>query len=139
MSCGLIYIFFSQEYYETVKRALAETPLNAPVPYKVRDMANKMALLDREVKYLINKAKIWKPKQEPAANTTESGADNKTKGSSDSGSKPPPKADSEKTEKSKSVPKSESEAGESQEKLELEGSDSAQEKEEVKKDKHQEL
>ncbi|XP_033207076.1 hypoxia up-regulated protein 1 isoform X2 [Belonocnema kinseyi] len=129
----------TEEYYETVKRTLVETPLNAPVPYKVRDMANKMALLDREVKYLINKAKIWKPKQEPAANATESGAESKTKGSSDSGSKSSPKADSEKTGKAKSVPKSESEAGDSQEKLELEGSDSAQKKEDVKKDKHQEL
>lgn len=35
-----------------------------PVKYKVRDIANKMALLDREVKYLVNKAKIWRPKPE---------------------------------------------------------------------------
>lgn len=46
--------------------------------YKVRDIANKMALLDREVKYLINKAKIWRPKQESATNHTESTNENAT-------------------------------------------------------------
>lgn len=40
--------------------------------YKVRDIVNKMALLDREVNYLINKAKIWRPKQESITNHTES-------------------------------------------------------------------
>lgn len=29
-----------------------------------------MELLDREIKYLLNKVKIWKPKQEAAANQT---------------------------------------------------------------------
>ena len=99
-----------------------------------------MALLDREVKYLINKAKIWRPKQEPVKNATDSGAENKTKGSSDSSSESLPESHSEKTEESKSVPKSETEAGDLQdEKLVLEGSDSAQEKDDIKKDKHQEL
>lgn len=37
-----------------------------------------MALLDREVKYLINKAKIWKPKQESPTNHTESTNENAT-------------------------------------------------------------
>ncbi|CAG5099845.1 Similar to hyou1: Hypoxia up-regulated protein 1 (Danio rerio) [Cotesia congregata] len=39
---------------------------------QVRDIANKMALLDREVKYLVNKAKIWKPKQESVNQTEKS-------------------------------------------------------------------
>lgn len=46
--------------------------------YKVRDLANTMALLDREVKYLINKAKIWRPKQESVMNQTESAIENAT-------------------------------------------------------------
>lgn len=46
-----------------------------PVLYKVRDIANRMALLDREVKYLVNKAKIWRPKEAPAANVTEETAE----------------------------------------------------------------
>lgn len=46
--------------------------------YKVRDIANKMALLDREMKYLINKAKIWRPKQDSVTNHTESTNENTT-------------------------------------------------------------
>lgn len=51
---------------------MADVPLFEPVKYTVRDIANKMAILDREVKYLVNKAKIWrpKPKEEPAKNKT---------------------------------------------------------------------
>lgn len=32
----------------------------------VKDITDKMGLLDREVKYLVNKIKIWKPKTKPA-------------------------------------------------------------------------
>ncbi|KAK2588316.1 hypothetical protein KPH14_004333 [Odynerus spinipes] len=63
----------TKEYYDTVVKSFNETPLYKPVKYKVRDIANKMALLDREVKYLVNKAKIWKPKSETTNN-----AENKT-------------------------------------------------------------
>lgn len=54
-------------------RSFAETPLNQPVQYKVRQIVSKMELLDREVKYLLNKVKIRKPKQESntASNKTE--------------------------------------------------------------------
>lgn len=38
-------------------------------------MANKMELLDREIKYLLNKVKIWKPKQEATNQTTNSTAE----------------------------------------------------------------
>lgn len=55
-----------------VTKYFAETPLNEPVKYKVRHISNKMELLDREIKYLINKIKIWKPKQEAAINQTDS-------------------------------------------------------------------
>lgn len=53
-----------------VLKYFADAPLNIPVKYKVRQMANKMELLDREIKYLLNKVKIWKPKQEATANQT---------------------------------------------------------------------
>lgn len=54
-------------------RSFAETPLNQPVQYKVRQIVSRMELLDREVKYLLNKVKIRKPKQEnnTASNKTE--------------------------------------------------------------------
>lgn len=62
----------TQEYYNTIVKSFTETALYEPVKYKVRDIVNKMALLDREVNYLINKAKIWRPKQESITNHTES-------------------------------------------------------------------
>lgn len=53
-------------------RSFAETLKNQPVQYKVRHIAQKMELLDREVKYLLNKVKIRKPKPETtASNKTE--------------------------------------------------------------------
>ncbi|XP_066603454.1 hypoxia up-regulated protein 1 [Prorops nasuta] len=61
----------TQEFYNKVVKTVAETPINEPIKYKVRDIANKMAILDREVKYLINKAKIWRPKQDASKNQTE--------------------------------------------------------------------
>ncbi|XP_063982938.1 hypoxia up-regulated protein 1 isoform X2 [Diachasmimorpha longicaudata] len=51
----------TQEFHQIVIKTVTETKLHQPIKYKVRDIANKMALLDREVKYLVNKAKIWKP------------------------------------------------------------------------------
>ncbi|XP_043518742.1 hypoxia up-regulated protein 1 isoform X1 [Frieseomelitta varia] len=68
----------TQEYYDTVVKSFAETALHESVKYKVRDIANKMALLDREMKYLINKAKIWRPKQDSVTNHTESTNENTT-------------------------------------------------------------
>ncbi|KAH0539477.1 hypoxia up-regulated protein 1 [Cotesia glomerata] len=62
----------TQEYHDLVVKTTNETPLFEPVKYSVRDIANKMALLDREVKYLVNKAKIWKPKQESVNQTEKS-------------------------------------------------------------------
>ncbi|XP_014608024.1 PREDICTED: hypoxia up-regulated protein 1 [Polistes canadensis] len=58
----------TKEYHDTIIKSFAETPLYEPIKYKVRDIANKMALLDREVKYLVNKAKIWRPKPETTNN-----------------------------------------------------------------------
>lgn len=68
----------TQEYYDTVIKSFAETALHEPVTYKIRDIAKKMAVLDREVKYLINKAKIWRPKQNAATNHTASTSENAT-------------------------------------------------------------
>lgn len=53
-----------------ISKYFEDAPLNIPVKYKIRQIANKMEILDREIKYLLNKVKIWKPKQEAAANQT---------------------------------------------------------------------
>lgn len=38
---------------------------NAPVKLTVKHLTDKMAYLDREVKYLVNKIKAWRPKEKP--------------------------------------------------------------------------
>ncbi|XP_033331582.2 hypoxia up-regulated Grp170 co-chaperone protein isoform X2 [Megalopta genalis] len=68
----------TQEYFDNVLKSYEETAPHEPVKYKVREIANKLAVLDREVKYLLNKAKIWRPKQEAATNQTESSNANTT-------------------------------------------------------------
>ena len=106
----------------------------------MRDLANKMAMLDREMKYLVNKAKIWRPKPEPVVNTTDKFSENKIKNSNDSNSESLPKSDTEKIEESDAVPENKSDSGDSQaEKLILESGDSAEEKEKEKEAEHQEL
>ncbi|XP_029040545.2 hypoxia up-regulated protein 1 isoform X1 [Osmia bicornis bicornis] len=93
----------TQEYYDTVVKSFVETSLHELVKYKVRDIANKMAVLDREVKYLINKAKIWRPKQDTATNHTASTNENATdtKEQSQSESVPKTTADSQTEKQSK--------------------------------------
>ncbi|XP_053978834.1 hypoxia up-regulated protein 1 isoform X2 [Hylaeus volcanicus] len=68
----------TQEYYDNVVKSFAGTSLHDPVKYKVRDIANTMAVLDREVKYVINKLKVWTPNQEATTNQTESTNENAT-------------------------------------------------------------
>lgn len=38
---------------------------NEPVRLTVKHLTDKMAFLDREVKYLVNKIKMWRPKEKP--------------------------------------------------------------------------
>ena len=58
----------------------AKLPATKKPVYLLEDVARKIADLDREVKYLLNKAKTYRPKEKPTdkTNTTES-TDNSTK------------------------------------------------------------
>lgn len=70
---------FTQVEIDTLTRVIAETAewmdteqgeqtklaRNEPVRLTVKDLTDKMALLDREVKYLVNKLKLWRPKVKP--------------------------------------------------------------------------
>jgi len=72
---------FTQVEIETLDKVITETNVwlktetaaqkklakNADIRLTVKDITDKMSLLDREVKYLVNKIKIWKPKVKPAA------------------------------------------------------------------------
>lgn len=70
---------FTQVEINTLERVIKETieweqtevseqekmARNEPVRLTVKDITDKMALLDREVKYLVNKLKLWRPKVKP--------------------------------------------------------------------------
>ncbi|XP_058809173.1 hypoxia up-regulated protein 1 isoform X2 [Phymastichus coffea] len=119
----------TEEYHAMVIKASSEMKLYEPVLHKVRDIANKMAMLDREVKYLVNKAKIWKPKQEPTSNNAEEISENKTNAS----------ASDDKKEFSGKRGRDEAETLEAEETLELPISDTAEAEDDDSKVEHQEL
>lgn len=50
------------EWLEQMIKEQDETKKNEPVKLTIKALTDKMAALDREVKYLVNKIKIWKPK-----------------------------------------------------------------------------
>ncbi|KAM8721716.1 hypothetical protein ACLKA7_007566 [Drosophila subpalustris] len=52
-------------WLKTETAAQKKLSRNADVRLTVKDITDKMSLLDREVKYLVNKIKIWKPKVKP--------------------------------------------------------------------------
>ncbi|XP_034671485.1 hypoxia up-regulated protein 1 [Drosophila subobscura] len=52
----------SSAWLKTESAAQKKLPRNADVRLTVKEITAKMSLLDREVKYLVNKIKIWKPK-----------------------------------------------------------------------------
>ncbi|XP_034490308.1 hypoxia up-regulated protein 1 isoform X1 [Drosophila innubila] len=52
-------------WLKTETAAQKKLSRNADVRLTVKDITDKMGLLDREVKYLVNKIKIWKPKVKP--------------------------------------------------------------------------
>lgn len=70
---------FTQVEIDTLERVIKETAewmdteqgeqnklsRNEQVRLTVKDLTDKMALLDREVKYLVNKLKLWRPKVKP--------------------------------------------------------------------------
>ena len=60
----------------------AKTPLTEKPKFTIEDVAMKIAALDREVKYLVNKAKYYRPKTKPTptkeSNATDNGS-NETK------------------------------------------------------------
>jgi len=137
---------FLQDYYETISKYFADAPLNIPVKYKIRQIVNKMELLDREIKYLLNKVKIWKPKQEAAVNQT---AGNKTERAIEENEEPAADSDTKKDKSAEEQPSDNLE--ESQQEPILETTDTTQDQlplpaseepltnEKVEEEKHQEL
>ncbi|KYN31455.1 Hypoxia up-regulated protein 1 [Trachymyrmex septentrionalis] len=136
----------TQDYYDMVSKYFADAPLNIPVKYKIRQIVNKMDLLDREIKYLLNKVKIWKPKQETTANqTTDSKAERtieeNNESSTDSNTKNDKSAEeqpSDNIEDQQQEPISET-TDTTQDPLQLPESEKPLTKEEVQKETHHEL
>ncbi|ELT93277.1 hypothetical protein CAPTEDRAFT_179511 [Capitella teleta] len=61
----------TEEWNKTVQAEQAKTPSHEKPRYTVEDVARKINDLDREVKYLINKAKTFKPKVKVEKKTNE--------------------------------------------------------------------
>lgn len=74
---------------------------NEPVKLTVKHLTDKMAFLDREVKYLVNKIKRWRPKEKPKEKKTknETATNNATEETQEE--VPPPKEDSKLKEEEK--------------------------------------
>lgn len=53
----------TEEWKDKMVKEQEATPKNEPVKLSIKAMMDKMGALDREVKYLLNKAKLWKPKK----------------------------------------------------------------------------
>lgn len=51
------------EWRDKIVKEQDKTPKNEPVKLSVKMLMDKMAGLDREVKYLVNKIKMWRPKK----------------------------------------------------------------------------
>ncbi|XP_071633112.1 hypoxia up-regulated protein 1 isoform X1 [Temnothorax longispinosus] len=130
----------TQDYHDTVSKYFEDALLNIQVKYKVRQIANKMELLDREIKYLLNKVKIWKPKQESAANQT---TDNKGERTIEENEEPATDSDTEKDQAAEEYTeeqRQEPETTDTQDPVLLPESEKTQlPKEEVQEETHQEL
>ncbi|XP_049535191.1 hypoxia up-regulated protein 1 [Anopheles darlingi] len=53
------------EWRDTEVAEQEKQPRNVAVRLTVKDITDRMAMLDREVKYLVNKLKLWRPKVKP--------------------------------------------------------------------------
>ena len=101
--CFLIYLkfnqsttqFFLQDWKKTSVAEQKKIPAHEKPKLVLEDISLKMQALDREVKYLINKAKTWKPKSKPKASKT-----NKTTSNNDT----VPEADDIAGEKTEDIP-----------------------------------
>lgn len=78
----VLSMWLLKEWNNSVQALQAKTPLTEKPKFTIEDVAVKIAALDREVKYLVNKIKSYRPKTKPKAakesNTTDS-ASNETK------------------------------------------------------------
>ncbi|XP_047099616.1 hypoxia up-regulated protein 1 isoform X1 [Schistocerca piceifrons] len=96
----------TKEWKQKMEEDQAQLKLSDTPKLTVKSITDKISLLDREVKYLINKAKIWKPKKkedtkEKAEDTSSSGSKDKNETTTD-----------KKTESDQPLPDSTSDDGE---------------------------
>ncbi|KAH8324964.1 hypothetical protein KR074_000570 [Drosophila pseudoananassae] len=107
-------------WLKTESAAQKKLARNADIRMAVKDITDKMGVLDREVKYLVNKIKLWKPKTKPAADKDkkkDAGKEEQGSGSGDDAKveEEPAAASEEKPEEQ--VPEPEQEATEEEEKI----------------------
>jgi len=87
----------TREWVDTKLKEQAAVPLSVKPVMTVKSIAEKMALLDREVKYLVNKARTSKPKPKQAK-VNDTTANNTTASNKDTATpETPPESTSEST------------------------------------------
>ncbi|XP_017493042.1 PREDICTED: hypoxia up-regulated protein 1 [Rhagoletis zephyria] len=59
----------ASDWKKSESKAQQQLKRHDEVRLTVKDITDKMSLLDREVKYMVNKIKIWKPKVKPTKKT----------------------------------------------------------------------
>lgn len=67
----------AEQWLQTEEAAQNELKRNEPIQMTVKSITDRMALLDREVKYLLTKLKFWKPKTKEIPKKSKK-ADNET-------------------------------------------------------------
>lgn len=118
----------TKEWNKTVNAEQRKTPLTEKPKFTVEDVATKIAALDREMKYLINKVKTFRPKTKPkvkeTTNKTETaGNDTKTTTDKRKASKENTKLDKDILEEDATVESEEPVTSESSTKTEKSGHD----------------
>lgn len=77
---------------------------NQELRLTVKDITDKMAILDREVQYLVNKIKIWKPKVKPSGNETKTKTEKESESNVDGEEEAPEEASEEEPESNEEKP-----------------------------------
>ncbi|KAF4520111.1 hypothetical protein B566_EDAN010267 [Ephemera danica] len=134
----------TREWKVKKEKEQAATPLSQDPKLGVRSIGEKMGILDREVKYLINKAKIWKPKKPKDDKASKDNSTSEEEGAGDG--KPEPAENTTSTEEGKEKPAGkETETVPEQEGLKLEAeelpqaADSSQPKQPVQEEAEEEV
>ncbi|XP_053951113.1 hypoxia up-regulated protein 1 [Anastrepha ludens] len=102
----------TSDWKKTENKAQQQLKRHDEVRLSVKDITDKMMLLDREVKYMVNKLKIWKPKVKPTKKPKKAAKTEGTDENSEGGSGSEVNADEPLKDEQSEAEKSTNEGGE---------------------------